>query len=47
AKTKFYYQNKTLDICEYISGDKFEKGTYVINLFEDEETISSSTFSLN
>lgn len=46
AKTKFFYQNKTLDVCEYIAQDKFEKGTYVVNIFDNEETISSMNFSL-
>jgi hypothetical protein len=47
AKTKVFYQKKTLDICEYISSAKFEKGTYVINIFDGEKSISGTNFILN
>lgn len=46
AETKFFYKNKTLDICEYITEDKFEKGTYFVNIFQDGVNIANSTFDL-
>lgn len=47
--SRFNYEQKNLDICEYVSpsGDeKFESGTYTVNVFNDKEMISTSTFSL-
>lgn len=43
---KFYYKKESIDICEYISAEKFEKGTYVVNVFNGGEMISSTNFSL-
>jgi len=47
--SRFNYENRNLNICEYISkrdDTKFEAGTYKINVFNDKELISSSEFSL-
>ena len=47
--SRFNYENRNLDICEYISSSndsKFESGRYQINLFNDKELISSSEFTL-
>ncbi|WP_296316787.1 chromosome partitioning protein ParA [Winogradskyella sp. UBA3174] len=47
--SRFNYENRTLQICEYISqldDSKFEKGTYRISVFNDKELMSSSEFVL-
>ncbi|QRM90071.1 chromosome partitioning protein ParA [Lacinutrix sp. WUR7] len=47
--SKFNYENNSLDVCEFVSarGDNdFEKGRYVVNVFNDKELISSNEFSL-
>lgn len=47
-KTTFNYNNKALDICEYISEPKagFEKGNYFINVFREDEMIANKSFEL-
>ena len=45
--SKFNYENKNLDICEFVEPfDDFEKGRYVINVFNERELISTSEFNL-
>lgn len=47
--SKFNYENSNLDVCEFITGsenDPFEKGTYMINIFNEGNLVSSSQFSL-
>jgi regulator of replication initiation timing len=47
--SRFNYENRNLNICEYISrpdDDKFESGRYRVNVFNDKELISSSEFNL-
>ncbi len=47
--SQFNYENKNLDICEYISEDKtskFEAGTYKINVFNGANRLASSQFVL-
>ncbi|SDB40441.1 hypothetical protein SAMN03097699_1142 [Flavobacteriaceae bacterium MAR_2010_188] len=45
--SKFNYENKSLNICEYVSpNDKFEEGKYVVNVFNQKELISSTEFTL-
>ncbi|WP_439153317.1 chromosome partitioning protein ParA [Winogradskyella sp.] len=47
--SRFNYENRNLNICEYISrpdDDKFESGRYRVNVFNDKELISSSEFTL-
>ncbi|WP_111683042.1 chromosome partitioning protein ParA [Winogradskyella tangerina] len=47
--SRFNYENRNLNICEYISqpnDSKFEKGRYQISVFNDKELISSSEFIL-
>lgn len=46
--SKFNYENKDLDICEYISpnGDDFESGRYVVNVFNEKDLVSSAEFTL-
>ncbi|WP_179334760.1 chromosome partitioning protein ParA [Winogradskyella costae] len=47
--SRFNYENRNLNICEYINeleDSKFEEGRYVINVFNDKSLISSSEFEL-
>jgi hypothetical protein len=46
--SKFNYENANLNICEFVSpnGDKFEKGRYIVNVFNERDLVSSTEFSL-
>jgi hypothetical protein len=46
--SKFNYESNNLDICEFIEarGDKFEKGRYLVNVFDQNNLVSSSQFEL-
>ncbi len=47
--SKFNYENRNLNICEFVSPDSdsdFEKGRYVVNVFNKNVLISSSEFTL-
>ncbi len=47
--SKFNYENSSLDVCEFVAanGDEnFEKGRYVVNVFNKNELLSTSTFTL-
>ena len=45
--SKFNYENKNLNICEFVSpNDKFAKGKYTINVYNQKELISTSDFTL-
>lgn len=46
--SKFNYENRNLNICEFVTtGDKdFEKGRYVVNVFNKKDLVSSSEFTL-
>ncbi|MEM5538328.1 MULTISPECIES: chromosome partitioning protein ParA [unclassified Olleya] len=47
--SKFNYENGNLDICEFIvnsTDDDFEKGRYQVNVFNSNELVSSSEFTL-
>ena len=45
--SKFNYENKNLNICEFITpNDKFAKGKYTVNVFNQKELISTSEFIL-
>lgn len=45
--SKFNYENKNLDICEFVSpNDDFEAGRYVVNVFNQNELVSTSEFML-
>lgn len=46
--SKFNYENKDLDVCEYVnpSGDGFESGRYVVNVFNEKDLVSTSEFKL-
>jgi len=47
--TNFYYENKSLDICDYINkptGD-FQKGQYMVNVYDDKlKLLGTSQFTL-
>lgn len=40
------YENKTVDVTEQLKGKDFAKGTYFVNIFDKEELVSKSSFSL-
>ena len=47
--SKFNYENNSLDVCEFVTArgdDKFEKGRYIVNVFNDKELMSSDEFTL-
>ena len=45
--SKFNYENKNLNICEFIAPiDKFAKGKYTVNVFNQKELVSTSEFIL-
>jgi hypothetical protein len=45
--SKFNYENKNLNICEFITPNgKFEKGKYTVNVYNQKELVSASEFSL-
>lgn len=47
--SRFNYENRNLNICEFVApaeDEKFEKGRYVVNVFNESELISTSEFSL-
>ena len=47
--TNFYYENKSLDVCDYINkpaGD-FQKGNYMVNVYDDKlKLLGTSKFAL-
>ncbi|WP_033958115.1 hypothetical protein [Psychroserpens jangbogonensis] len=45
--SKFNYENKNLDICEFVApNDDFTAGRYVVNVFNENELVSASEFTL-
>ncbi|MBR9915088.1 MAG: chromosome partitioning protein ParA [Algicola sp.] len=45
--SKFNYENRNLNICEFVApNDEFEKGRYVVNVFNNKELVSTSEFTL-
>jgi len=46
--SKFNYTGKNLDICEFVKprGEKFKKGRYIVNIFDEAILVSSSQFML-
>jgi len=45
-KTTVQYENKTVNVSEDLIGKDFEKGTYFINVFDNEELVSKTSFTL-
>ena len=47
--SKFNYENRSLDVCEFVKARgeaKFEKGRYIVNVFNDKDLISTDEFTL-
>jgi len=46
--SKFNYESDNLDICEFVEakGKEFEKGRYVVNVFDQKNLVSTSQFEL-
>jgi len=40
------YENKTVDVTEQLKGKDFAKGTYFVNVFDKDELVSKSSFTL-
>lgn len=45
-KTTVQYENKTVNVTEDLPGKDFAKGTYFINIFDNDELVSKTSFSL-
>ncbi|TDO73518.1 hypothetical protein EV143_105111 [Flavobacterium chryseum] len=45
-KTTVQYENKTVNVSEDLPGKDFVKGTYFINVFDNDELVSKTSFSL-
>lgn len=45
-KTTVKYENKTVQVSEDLPGKDFAKGTYFINIFDNDELVSKTSFSL-
>ncbi|MDC6389717.1 hypothetical protein PP182_13550 [Maribacter sp. PR1] len=47
--TEFYYENKSLDVCDYINkpASEFQDGNYMVNVYDDElKLLGTSKFTL-
>ncbi len=44
--TTVKFQNKTVDVSQDLPGKDFEKGSYFVNVFDNGELVSKSSFSL-
>jgi len=46
--SKFNYESDNLDICDFVEarGDGFEKGRYIVNVFDQNNLVSTSQFEL-
>jgi hypothetical protein len=47
--SKFNYENNNLDVCEFVTSENskdFEKGRYIVNVFNKKDLISTSEFTL-
>jgi len=44
--TTVKFENKTVQVSQDLPGEKFEKGTYFVNVFDKGELVSKSSFSL-
>lgn len=45
-KTTVQYENKSVNVVEDLPGKDFAKGTYFINIFDNDELVSKTSFSL-
>lgn len=48
AISQFYYENQALDICENVGpkGDDFAEGLYKVNVFDGEQLIAQTSFTM-
>ena len=44
--TNAIYENKTMDVTEVLSGKDFAKGTYFVNIFDRDQQVATSSFTL-
>lgn len=47
--SKFNYENSSLNICEFVesnTSEDFEKGRYIVNVFNEKDLVSTSEFTL-
>ncbi len=45
--SKFNYENSNLNVCEFVTSSyEFEKGRYVVNVFNQKDLVSTSEFTL-
>ncbi|GAL66993.1 hypothetical protein [Jejuia pallidilutea] len=47
--SKFNYENSNLNVCEFVTSNNdndFEKGRYVVNIFNKKDLVSTSEFTL-
>ncbi|MBD0824555.1 chromosome partitioning protein ParA [Aestuariibaculum marinum] len=47
--SKFNYENSNLNVCEFIApndDEKFDKGRYIVNVFNEKDLVSTSEFTL-
>jgi regulator of replication initiation timing len=47
--SKFNYENANLDICEFVASkgkSDFEKGRYIVNVFNEKDLVATSEFTL-
>ncbi len=44
--TSVKYDNKTIDVSEDLAGKNFAKGTYFVNVYDKDELVSKTSFSL-
>lgn len=44
--TSVKYDNKTVDVSEDLAGKNFAKGTYFVNVYDKDELVSKTSFSL-
>ena len=44
--TNVKYENKSVQVVQDLPGKDFEKGTYFVNIFDKNELVSKSSFSL-
>ncbi len=47
--SKFNYENSSLNVCEFVASkgnSSFEKGRYIVNVFNEKDLVSTSEFTL-
>ncbi|HEX8270317.1 MAG TPA: hypothetical protein VF581_10540 [Flavobacterium sp.] len=44
--TTVAYENKSVDVCEFVNGNDFAKGSYFVNIFDKNKLVSKTSFTL-